>query len=73
MKPLELCSMLCDSLDGRGVWGRMDTYIWLHHFSMHLRLSQLWLMAILQYKLLNKFLKRMAKGKINKVDELNKN
>ena len=21
----ELCSMLCGSLDGRGVWGRMDT------------------------------------------------
>ena len=24
---MELCSMLCASLDGRGVWGRMDTYI----------------------------------------------
>ena len=23
----ELCSMLCGSLDGRGVWGKMDTYI----------------------------------------------
>ena len=23
----ELCSMLCGSLDGRGVWGRMATYI----------------------------------------------
>ena len=23
----ELCSMLCSSLDGRGVWGRMDTCI----------------------------------------------
>ena len=23
----ELCSMLCGSLDGRGVWGRMDTCI----------------------------------------------
>ena len=21
----ELCSMLCSSLEGRGVWGRMDT------------------------------------------------
>ena len=21
----ELCSVLCESLDGRGVWGRMDT------------------------------------------------
>ena len=24
---LEFCSMLCGSLDGRGVWGRMDTCI----------------------------------------------
>ena len=24
---MELCSMLCGSLDGRGVWGRMDTYV----------------------------------------------
>ena len=23
----ELCSMLCDSLDGRGIWGRLDTCI----------------------------------------------
>ena len=23
----ELCSMLCGSLDGRGVWGRMDTSV----------------------------------------------
>ena len=23
----ELCSMLCRSLDGRGVWGRIDTCI----------------------------------------------
>ena len=23
----ELCSVLCGSLDGRGVWGRMDTRI----------------------------------------------
>ena len=23
----ELCSVLCDSLDGQGVWGRMDTCI----------------------------------------------
>ena len=22
----ELCSMLCGSLNGRGVWGKMDTY-----------------------------------------------
>jgi len=24
---MELCSMLCGSLDERGVWGRMDTCI----------------------------------------------
>ena len=24
---MELCSMLCGSLDGWGVWGRMDTHI----------------------------------------------
>ena len=23
----ELCSMLCGSLDGRGIWGRMETCI----------------------------------------------
>ena len=26
---MELSSMLCGSLDGRGVWGRMDTCIWM--------------------------------------------
>ena len=26
---MELCSMLCGSLDGRGVWGRMDACIWM--------------------------------------------
>ena len=24
---MELCSMLCGSLDGMGVWGRMDTCV----------------------------------------------
>ena len=28
----ELCSMLCGSLDGREVWGRMDTCIWMAEF-----------------------------------------
>ena len=27
VESMELCSMLCGSLDGRGVWGRMDTWI----------------------------------------------
>ena len=26
-KDIELCSILCGSLGGRGVWGRMDTRI----------------------------------------------
>ena len=26
---MELCSMLCGSLDVRGVWGKMDTCIWM--------------------------------------------
>ena len=33
-EPREFCSMLCGSLDGRGVWGRMDTcYVWLSPFA----------------------------------------
>ena len=30
---MEFCSMLCGSLDGRGVWRRMDTcvYVWLKY------------------------------------------
>ena len=36
--------LLCGSLDERGVWGRMDTYIhmyiWLSPFALHLKLSQ---------------------------------
>ena len=28
----ELCSMLCGSLDGTGVWGRMDTRIYTADF-----------------------------------------
>ena len=27
VKHMELCSMLCGNLDGRGVWGKMDTCI----------------------------------------------
>ena len=44
--------MLCGSLDGKGVWGRMDTrvciyiyiyiyiYIWLSPFAVYVKLSQ---------------------------------
>ena len=35
-------SMLCGTLDGKGVWGRMDTciYMELSPFAAHLKLSQ---------------------------------
>ena len=29
---MELCAMVCASLDGRGVWGRMDTRICMAEF-----------------------------------------
>ena len=37
----DLCSVLCDSLDGRGVWGRMDTCMCMavRFFVVHLKLS----------------------------------
>ena len=35
----ELCSMLCGSLDGRGIWGEW-MHIWLRPFADHLKLSQ---------------------------------
>ena len=38
---MELYSMLCGSLDGRGVWGRIKTWhVWLCVFAVHLKLSQ---------------------------------
>ena len=51
---MELCSVFYGSLDGRGVWGRKDTcvyiyiytcvyiyiYVWLSSFAVHLKLSQ---------------------------------
>ena len=39
---LEFCSVLCVSLDERGLWGRMDTctYTWLNPFTVHLKLLQ---------------------------------
>ena len=38
----EFCSVLCGSLDGRAVWGRMDmcVYIWLSPFTIHLKRPQ---------------------------------
>ena len=42
IKHMELCSMLCGNLNGRGVWGKIDTciYVWLSLFSVRLKLSQ---------------------------------
>ena len=38
---MELCSMLCGSLDGRGVSGVwIHVYVWLSPFVVHLKLSQ---------------------------------
>ena len=43
VKHVELHSMLWGRLDGRGVWGRMDTSIcvWLSPFAVHLKLTTL--------------------------------
>ena len=37
---MRLCSMLCCSLDGRGVWGKIDTCVWMiESLAVHLKLS----------------------------------
>ena len=37
---IELCSVLCGSLVGRGVWGEwISVYVWLSPFAAHLKLS----------------------------------
>ena len=45
--------MLCGSLDGKGVWGRMDTciHVWLNPFAVYLKLLQHCSLVILQYKI----------------------
>ena len=48
----ELCSMLCGSLDGRGVWGGMDVCMCVaDSFTVHLQLSQHCSLALPQYKI----------------------
>ena len=38
---LELYSMICDSLNGRGVGGEwIHIYVWLSPFTVHLKVSQ---------------------------------
>ena len=46
---MELCSMLCGSLDGRGVWGRMDTCLYMAE-SLHCSLETIVNQLYPQYK-----------------------
>ena len=50
----ELFSMLCGSLDGRGVWGRMDVCVWLSPFAVHLKLSKHYYLDVVQNKIKSK-------------------
>ena len=37
---VELCSILCGSLDGRGFGGEwIHVYVWLNSFTVHLKIS----------------------------------
>ena len=57
-------SMLCSSLDGKGVCEKMiHIYVWLSPFTIHLKLSQHCYSAILQYKIKSFFLKKKKKAK----------
>ena len=48
---MELCSILCGSLDGGGVWGRVDTCICMaESLCCPSESITILLMAILQYK-----------------------
>ena len=67
---MELCSMLCGSLDGRGVWERLDTRICMAE-SVHCSSETITTLLIntIQYK---KFFKRrqtMTKDEIFKKNE----
>ena len=46
---MELCSMLYASLDGRWIWERMDTCVYI---PAHLKLPHIAKSAIPQYKML---------------------
>ena len=55
LQHMEVCSVLCGSLDGRGVWGRMDTCICIaESFRCSPEISQHWYTAIPQYKIKSK-------------------
>ena len=56
---MELCSMLCGSLDGRKFGGEwIHVYVWLSPFAVHLKLSQHCQLATLQYKI-KSYLKKL--------------
>ena len=54
-----LCSVLCGSLDGREVWGRMDTCIWMAE-SLHCSPDTITTLLIykINYKMQNKKVKK---------------
>ena len=54
---MELCSMLCCSLDGRGVWGRMDTCINMTE-SLHCSPETITTLLIGYSQIQNKMLKK---------------
>ena len=65
---MELCSMLCGGLDGRGVWGTMDTCICMaESLPVHLKLTTL---LIDSTPTQNKKLKKKLEGDTAKVKRL---
>ena len=57
----ELCSMLCGSLDGRGAWGTVDTYICMAE-SLHGSPETMMTLLIPQYKAKSSKLKKKKEG-----------
>ena len=55
---MELCSILCSSLVGRGVWGRMDICICMVEFLLCSPETITILTAMTQYKIKSKKLKK---------------
>ena len=58
---MELCSMLCGSLDGRGVWRRMDTCICMAE-ALHCSPETITTLLISYTPIQNKKFKRKKKG-----------
>ena len=59
---MELCSMLCGSQDGRGVWGEMDTCICIAE-SLHCSHETVTILLIDYTQAQNKKLKNFKKSK----------